>query len=34
MFQYGVTLAETLAIGAILLGVIVKAFESEKVMSA
>ena len=30
MFQYGVTLAETLAIGAILLGVIVKAFESEK----
>ena len=34
MFQYGVTLAETLAVGAILLGVIVKAFESEKVMSA
>ena len=34
VFQYGVTLAETLAIGAILLGVIVKAFESEKVMSA
>ncbi|MCB6285568.1 ABC transporter permease [[Clostridium] scindens] len=34
LFQYGVTLAETLAIGAILLGVIVKAFESEKVMSA
>lgn len=34
MFQYGVTLAETFAIGIILLGVIVKAFESEKVMSA
>ena len=34
MMQFGVTLIETLAIGAVLLGVIVKAFDSEKVMSA
>ena len=34
MMQYGITLIETLVIGMILLGVIVKAFESEKVMSA
>ena len=32
--QYVITLAETLLIGGILTGVIVKAFESEKVMSA
>lgn len=34
MFQYGVTVIETLVLGVVLLGVIVKAFESEKVMSA
>lgn len=34
MMQFGVTLIETLAIGAVLMGVIVKAFDSEKVMSA
>lgn len=33
LFQYGITVAETLALGVILTGVIVKAFESEKVMS-
>ena len=32
--QYAVTLVETLVIGGVLTGVIVKAFESEKVMSA
>lgn len=32
--QYGITVAMTFAIGAVLVGVIVKAFESEKVMSA
>ena len=32
--QYAVTLVETLVIGIVLTGVIVKAFESEKVMSA
>ena len=34
MLQYGVTVIETLVLGVVLLGVIVKAFESEKVMSA
>lgn len=34
MMQYGVTLGMTLIIGAVLTGVIVKAFESEKVMAA
>lgn len=34
MMQYGITLIETLVIGAVMLGLIVKAFESEKVMSA
>ena len=34
MMQYAVTLIETLLLGGILTGVIVKAFESEKVMSA
>lgn len=34
MMQYFITLAETLVVGAALLVVIVKAFESEKVMSA
>ena len=33
MLQYGITLIETLAIGGVLLGVIVKAFQSEKVMN-
>lgn len=33
MVQYGITLIETLAIGGVLLGVIVKAFQSEKVMN-
>lgn len=33
LFQYGITVAETLVLGVILTGVIVKAFESEKVMS-
>lgn len=32
--QYAVTIVETLAIGGVLLGVIVKAFRSEKIMSA
>ena len=32
--QYGVTLVETLVLGGALLVVIVKAFESEKIMSA
>lgn len=34
MMQYAVTLIETLVIGAVMLGLIVKAFESEKVMAA
>ena len=34
LMQYGVTVAMTFVIGAVLVGVIVKAFESEKVMSA
>lgn len=34
MPQYGITVAMTFAIGAVLVGVIVKAFESEKVMAA
>lgn len=34
MMQYGVTLGMTLVLGAILTGVIVKAFESEKVMAS
>lgn len=33
MLQYGITLIETLVIGGVLLGVIVKAFQSEKVMN-
>lgn len=33
MLQYGITLIETLAIGGVLLGVIVRAFRSEKVMN-
>ena len=31
--QYGMTLGVTLALGAVLIGVIAKAFESEKVMA-
>lgn len=34
MMQYGVTLGMTLVLGAVLTGIIVKAFESEKVMAA
>lgn len=34
MSQYGVTVAMTFAIGFLLVGIIVKAFESEKVMAA
>lgn len=34
MMQYGITVAMTFAIGIILVGIIVKAFESEKVMAA
>lgn len=34
MMQYGITLGMTLVLGAVLTGVIVKAFESEKVMAA
>lgn len=34
MWQYGVTLIETLVLGVVMTGVIVKAFESEKIMSA
>lgn len=33
LFQYGITAVETLALGAILTGLVVKAFESEKVMA-
>ena len=33
MMQYGLTLGVTLVLGAVLIGVIAKAFESEKVMS-
>ncbi len=33
MMQYGMTLGVTLVLGAILIGVIAKAFESEKVMA-
>lgn len=34
MYQYGITLATTVIVSAVLIGVIVKAFNSEKIMSA